>query len=112
MSTRPKVLADRIIQSDQDKTSGYHIESLAVEAFRDYSGRHDLKSLVLHLCSYAAENVRQPIRDSTRQSRYVDEYLGDPGSQQRQRAAGYFLAMGRRLNGCRSEADVLNLFDH
>ena len=107
-----KVLANRIIQSDRDKISGYHIESLAVEAFRDYPGRHDHKGMVLHLCSYAAENVRQPIRDSTGQSRYVDEYLGAPGSQQRQRAAHYFHEMERRLNGCRNEADVLNLFDH
>ena len=106
-----KALAHRLIRSDRDKITGYHIESLAIEAFKNYRWPSDLKSMVSHLTDYSSKAVHQPIRDSTGQSRYVDDYMGDQNSHARQRAAASFRQMRDSLNQCRSEADIDNLFD-
>ena len=106
-----KALAHRLIRSDRDKITGYHIESLAVEAFRNYRGPTDLKSMVSHLTDYSATAVHQPIRDSTGQSRYVDDYMGGQGSAARQRAVANFRRMQDSLDRCASKAELDNLFD-
>ena len=106
-----KAFAHRLIRSDRDKIGGYHIESLAVEAFRNYRGTTDLKSMVRHLTDYSATAVHQPIRDSTGQSRYVDDYMGSQGSASRQRAAANFRRMRDSIDQCASKADLDNLFD-
>ena len=106
-----KVLAHRLIRSDRDKITGYHIESLAVEAFKNYRGATDLKSMVSHLTDYSSTAVKQPIKDSTGQSRYVDDYMGGQGSAARQGAAANFKRMRDSINSCKSEADIDNLFD-
>ena len=106
-----KALAHRLIRSGREKITGYHIESLAVEAFRNYRGPTDLKSMVRHLTNYSATAVRQPIRDSTGQSRYVDDYMGGQGSAARQRAAANFSRMRDSIDNCGSQADIDNLFD-
>lgn len=106
-----KALAHRLIRSDRDKISGYHIESLAIDAFKNYRGDTDLKSMVSHLADYASGAVLQPIRDSTGQSRYVDDYMGHKDSAARQRAASSFGRMRDSLNQCKSQADLANLFD-
>ena len=104
-----KAMADRIIRSDRDKISGYHVESLAIEAFRNYSGPTDLKSMVSHLCSFSSGAVRNPINDPTGQSRHVDGYMEEQGSSRRQRAAGNFKNIERRLNDVRSQSDLESL---
>ena len=50
------------------------------------------------------------LKDSTGQSRLVDEYLGPPGSPGRKRAAAAFRKMQSSLNSCRSATDLDNLF--
>ena len=106
-----KALAHRLIRSDREKITGYHIESLAVEAFRNYRGPTDLKSMVKHLTNYSATAVHQPIRDSTGQSRYVDDYMGGHRSEARHSAAANFSRMRDSIDNCRSQADIDNLFD-
>ena len=106
-----KALSHRLIRSDRDKITGYHIESLAVEAFKNYRGPTDLKSMVSHLTDYSSTAVQQPIKDSTDQSRYVDDYMGGQGSAARQRAAASFKRMRDSINNCKSQADIDNLFD-
>ena len=106
-----KSLAHHVIRSDRDKITGYHIESLAVEAFRNYRGATDLKSMVRHLTDYSATAVHQPIRDSTGQSRYVDDYMGGQRSAARQSAAANFRRMRDSVDQCASKADLDNLFD-
>ena len=105
-----KGLAARSIQREKDKISGYHLESLAIEAFNNYRGPHDLKSMVNHFLGFSAGAVLQPIKDSTGQSRLVDEYLGPPGSPGRKRAAAAFRKIQSSLNSCRSATDLDNLF--
>jgi hypothetical protein len=58
------------------RLNGYHIESLAIEAFRKYDGPQTTKAMLLHFLGAAKERVRQPIKDSTGQSLHVDDYLG------------------------------------
>ena len=106
-----KALAHHFIRSDADKISGYHIESLAIEAFRNYQGPTDLKSMVHRLTDYSSTAVHQPIRDPSGQSRYVDDYMGAQGSKARQRAAANFRKMRDSINNCKSQADIDNLFD-
>ena len=106
-----KALAHRVIRSDREKITGYHMESLAIEAFKNYRGPTDLKSMVMHLTDYAATAVKQPIRDSTGQSRNVDDYMDGQGSAARQRAAANFKRMRDGIDNCRSEGDLDNLFD-
>ena len=106
-----KAIANRIIQGDRDKISGYHIESLAIDAFKNYRGQTDLKSMINRLCDFASGAVLNPIRDSTGQSRHVDGYMGQQGSRQRRRGAHHFREMKRRLNDCNSRSDINNLFN-
>ena len=104
-----KAMSERIIRSDRDKISGYHIESLAIEAFRNYSGPTDLKSMVSRLCSYSSGAVLNQIKDPTGQSRHVDGYMGEQGSSRRQQAARNFSNIERRLNNVRSQSDLESL---
>ena len=85
--------------------------SARVENTKNYRGPTGLKSMVRHLTDYSATAVQQPIRDSTGQSRYVDDYMGSQGSAARQRAAGNFRKMRDSIENARSKADIDNLFD-
>ena len=106
-----KSLAHHVVSRDADKITGYHIESLAINAFQDYRGPTDLKSMVLRLTNYSTKAVLNPIKDSSGQSRNVDDYMGAQGSSVRQRAAANFRKMRDSLNRCGSKADLNNLFD-
>lgn len=68
-----------------ERLSGYHIESLAVEAFKNYNGSYSNKDTLLHLSKYIKKNVNRNIRDSTGQSIRVDEYLGPKNSHEREK---------------------------
>ena len=79
------------------RLSGYHAESLAVQAFEGYEGRRVYKDMLVHFLRSAAEGVRTPIRDRTGQSIHVDDYMGTANSQARQRASSYIGRLARRL---------------
>ena len=105
-----KGLADHMIRSDRDKISGYHMESLAIEAFRNYQGSHDLKSMLRHFLDHSSKAVMKPINDPTGQSRHVDGDLGSTNSERRQRASEGFRKMMRRFDDGKSRQDFDNLF--
>ena len=67
--------------------SGYHIESLSIEAFENYEGPKTRKSMLMHLTNFSSSAVLDPIKDSTGQSINVDDYLGDPNSIERIKAS-------------------------
>ena len=67
----------------RSRLTGYHIESLAVEAFKSYSGQQTTKAMLQHFFRSAAELVKQPIVDRTGQSVHVDDSLGVANSTQR-----------------------------
>ena len=105
-----KAMADCFITRESRKISGYHMESLAIEAFRDYTGPLDTKSMLIHLVGNSVEAVMSPITDSTGQSRYVDEYLGPARSRARQRASTYFGQMRGKIRSCNTRTEFDDLF--
>lgn len=90
--------------------SGYHIEALAVEAFRAYDGARTPKAMVEHFFRTAADRVREPLADVTGQSAYVDDRLGGAGSPARRQLAGELQSLGSRAEHARSVDDWKHLF--
>lgn len=87
-------LAKAVLANLEEATglSGYHVESLAIEAFRNYSGIKTTSAMLPALFERARSLVLDPIRDSTGQSVHVDSDLGPPNSAERQEAS---YALGR-----------------
>lgn len=72
---------------EESQLSGYHIEAIAINAFRNYEGSTSRKDMLTHLVDYASNAVLQPISDKTGQSIHVDDKLGSANSYERQRAS-------------------------
>ena len=85
--------------------SGYHVEALAIEAFRSYSGPRTQKAMVTHLVEQASQRVLRPISDVTGQSQYVDEYLGDANSDARRSLSRRMTELARGMTTSRSLDD-------
>ena len=105
-----KAMADCFISRPSRKISGYHMESLAIDAFKDYQGPLDPKSMLIHLLEHSMDAVKSPITDSTGQSRYVDDKLGRADSGPRKRASTYFGQMRGKVNSCKTRAAFNALF--
>lgn len=105
-----KALADCYIRRPSRKIAGYHIESLAIEAFRDYKGPLDSKTMLRHLFGNSIRAVLTPIADSTGQSSYVDEYLGPANSRRRRRVSIYFGQIRAKINSSRTRRQLDSLF--
>ena len=105
-----KAIADCFIRRPSRKITGYHIESLTIEAFSDYEGPLDPKAMLIHLLGHSIEAVMSPITDSTGQSIHVDEYLGPAGSRGRQGASTHFGQMRGKVRSCSTRAEFDELF--
>ena len=105
-----KAIADCFIRRPSRKITGYHMESLAIEAFGDYEGPLDPKAMLIHLLGHSIEAVMSPITDSTGQSIHVDEYLGPAGSRGRQGASTHFGQMRGKVRSCSTRAESDELF--
>jgi predicted nucleotidyltransferase len=81
----------------KSQLKGYHIESLAIEAFRTYKDRRTTKDMLRHFVEFAATRVKSPVLDKTGQSRHVDDYLGSGGSVERQRVASSLGRLATRI---------------
>lgn len=79
------------------RLSGYHIESLAIEAFKGYKGPQNTKAMVEHFFATAAGRVLTPIRDKTGQSVHVDEYAGAKNSEIRRAMSQHLDRVARRM---------------
>lgn len=66
------------------RLTGYHIESLGVAAFREYSGEKTTVRMLPHFFKKASELVLSPMADRTGQSIHVDSHLGPANSESRQ----------------------------
>jgi SMODS domain-containing protein len=82
---------------ESQRLTGYHVESLAIAAFRDYSGLKTTAAMLPIFFDKARELVTEPIRDSTGQSVHVDDYLGPAGSAQREAASHILSRIGKRM---------------
>ena len=105
-----KGLANQVIANKDERVSSYHMESIDIEAFRNYQGPTDLRSMVIHFCKSASKIVLDPIRDSTGQSRNVDDYMGRAKSPRRRRASKNFQRMLNRFSVCRTARHLDRLF--
>lgn len=86
--------------------SGYHIESLAINAFSNYQGSLSHKDMLLHFVEYSSKTVLSPIKDSTGQSVHVDDYLGDPASSKRIRVSTILQNTAAQMKTADSEASL------
>jgi hypothetical protein len=83
--------------AESHKLIGYHIESLAIEAFKDYSGPTNTKAMVEHFFDFSRERVLYPIKDKTGQSVHVDGYAGSKNSTIRKLMAQDLDRVSRRI---------------
>ena len=105
-----KAIADCHITRQARKISGYHMESLAIDAFRNYQGTRDPKAMLDHLLTHSMTAVMKPIVDSTGQSRLVAEYLGPAQSKRREGARTHFGQMRGKVRKCVTRAQFNALF--
>jgi hypothetical protein len=96
-----KIINDR--QPEPLKLTGYHIESLAIEAFKGYTGVLNPKAMLVHLFDRARTLVLSPIKDRSGQSIHVDAYLGPANSEDRKAVSAVLDRVSRRMKN----ADVL-----
>jgi hypothetical protein len=82
---------------ESQRLSGYHVESLAIAAFRDYQGEKTTTAMLPTFFEQARELVRAPIRDSTGQSVHVDTCLGNANSEAREAASHLLGRLARRM---------------
>lgn len=88
------------------RLSGYHIEALGVEAFKNYRGNCVLREMLPEFFSRAKENIRAPLRDRTGQSLHVDDDLGPRDSEARKSIAAIFDRIERKIRGANASDDI------
>ncbi len=77
-----KIINDQF--PEKRKLSGYHIESLAIEAFKTFKEKDiTTKNLIAHFFKETKDLVKSPIKDKTGQSVHVDDDLGGKNSETR-----------------------------
>ncbi|MHB1709741.1 MAG: CBASS oligonucleotide cyclase [Thermoplasmataceae archaeon] len=105
-----KLAKDIIYQlPEEQRLNGYHIESIAVEAFKKYpdSEAKTTKKMLKYFFEKAKDIVNEPIRDSTHQSLHVDDYLGEAGSVERKRTSYVLDRIFKRMKN----ADLVGSMD-
>lgn len=82
------------------KLKGYHIESLAVEIFskNKQSPVNNIKDVIIQFFKESPNLVKNPIKDTTGQTFYVDEYLGRKQSINRLIAADALERISRKID--------------
>ncbi len=88
--------------SEKYRLSGYHIESLAIAAFRNYEGVKTTSRMLPYFFERSRDLVLAPIRDSTGQSVHVDEYLGDENSTVRREMSHVLAGIAKRMRNASS----------
>jgi len=105
----PVIKLAKIINSQQPaplQLSGYHLESLAVEAFRSYKGLLNPKAMLEHFFDRSRELVLSPIKDSTGQSVHVDSDLGPANSGNRRAVSAALDRVHRRMRNADASGSV------
>jgi hypothetical protein len=96
---------------DIDRPGGYHMEALAVDAFRGYTGPRTSRAMLTHFFEHAAERVKRPVADVTGQSERIDEVFGPANSPDRQRISAALRRIATRTESATSADDWRALFD-
>lgn len=79
------------------RLTGYHVESLAIDAFKSYSGPMRTEAMLPAFFERARELVLKPIVDSSGQSRHLDDYLGAANSDSRKAASHLLDRIAKRM---------------
>jgi len=79
------------------RLSGYHLESMAISAFKGYDGPKIVEQMLPFYFRQMATLVKTPIKDSTGQSVHVDSDLGKANSQKRRQLADNLDRVARRM---------------
>ena len=87
---------------EEYRLTGYHVESLAIAAFKKYEGKKTTETMLPLLFERAKDLVLAPIRDSTGQSVHVDEYLGPENSPMRQNVSHLLARIAKRMRNASS----------
>jgi Second Messenger Oligonucleotide or Dinucleotide Synthetase domain len=102
------------ILPESQRLSGYHVESLAIAAFKHYDGPKTTAVMLPIFFEHAKDLVLAPIKDRTGQSIHVDEYLGPEGSSERVSASHLLSRLAKRMRNASaagSTAQWQALFD-
>jgi hypothetical protein len=86
--------------------SGYHIESLALQAFKGYRGTRTPATMLEHFFSKVPELVKTPIKDRTGQSVHVDDDLGPTNSDKRRLLSSSLDRIARRISFATVSTDL------
>lgn len=112
----PVIKLAKIINSQQPEAlqlTGYHVESLAIEAFKGYSGPLNPKAMLEHFFDRSRALVLAPIQDKTGQSVHIDAYLGQANGNNRKEVSAALDRIHRRMKNAdalRSEDQWLEPF--
>lgn len=88
------------------RLTGYHLESLALEAFEMYKGDYTKKNMITAFCQYVIDGVKTPIKDKTGQSLHVDDYLGKSSSSARMAVSEHYVRIANRLKASNTQLDI------
>jgi hypothetical protein len=91
---------------DEHQLSGYHIESLAIDAFRNYTGTKTTAVMLPHFFDKAKDRVLAPMTDSTGQSVHVDEYMGEASSPMRVNASHLLGRIAKRMSNATASGSL------
>ena len=91
---------------DAHQLSGYHVESLAIDAFKNYTGTKTPSVMLPHFFKHAKERVLGPMTDSTGQSIHVDGYMGEAGSAARQNASHILGRIAKRMDNSSAACSI------
>ena len=86
--------------------SGYHIEALAITAFRNYSGDMTTAAMLPYFFDQASRLVLQPIKDRSGQSIHVDGYMGKPKSAVRHQASQVLSRVYRKMRNASAAGSI------
>ena len=93
------------------RLTGYHVEAIAVDAFKDYSGSLEQREMFLHLARTASRVTESPLVETTGQATYVDTYLGPAGSAERIRGSENIKRMVTRLERANERCELNDWYE-
>lgn len=88
------------------KMSGYHIEALAIDIFKDYTGSKTHSKMLLHFCKRAQKRVLNPIGEITGQSEYLDSKLGVANSINRKKLSSHLERLSKKMEHAISTSSI------
>jgi len=83
----------------------YHLENIAIDAFKDYNGPYNRTEMVKYLLNHAKTRVLKRIEDPSGQTDYADEYLGKGNSSQRKQLAKKISKLEQKIENAKTKDD-------